>query len=76
MQASYTARKQLINISHKSIEKEGKTQLTLELSDSYPNAFNALSLDNATTIANYIESMKIELNLSDHYKRDVDEGYD
>ena len=71
MQVPYTAKKQLTNVRHKLIEKEEKAQSTLELADSYPNAFNALSQANASTIADYIQSMKIELNLSDHYKRDV-----
>ena len=30
-----------------------------------------ISNENAWTIANYIVSMRIELNLSDHYRRDI-----
>jgi hypothetical protein len=70
MPASSRGRKQSPNIPHELLEREVPTQLRLELSNRYPNAFNDLSQVNASMISNYIQSMKIEINLSDHYKRD------
>lgn len=70
MSASHTRRKKSTNTPQELLlDKEGITQLTLGLSDRFPNAFNDLSEDNASAIANYIQSMKIEINLSDHYGR-------
>lgn len=37
----------------------------------FKHAFNDLSQVNASTIANYIKSLKIKINLSDHYMKDV-----
>jgi integrase/recombinase XerD len=70
--ASYTRRKQSTNVAQKLLlDKEVTTQLTLELSNRFRNAFNDLSQVNASTIANYIQSLKIKINLSDHYMKDV-----
>ncbi|MGB7662091.1 MAG: site-specific integrase [Nitrososphaeraceae archaeon] len=72
MSASHTRRKKSTNTPQELLlDKEGITQLTLGLSDRFPNAFNDLSEDNASAIANYIQSMKIEINLSDHYGKDL-----
>lgn len=72
MPASYTRRKHSTNVPQEVILDKGKTiQLTFELSNRFSNAFNDLSQVNASTISNYIQSMKIEINLSDHYMKDV-----
>src|SRR5919106_3299270 len=72
MAASHTRSKKSTNVPQELlVEKEEMSQLTLELSNSFSNAFNDLSPGNASTIANYIQSMKIEINLSDHYMKDI-----
>jgi integrase len=72
MSASCTRRKKSINVAQKVIfDKEWKTQLTLELSNRFSNALDNLSECNASTIAKYIQSMKIEINLSEHYRKDI-----
>ena len=47
------------------------TQLTSGLPNRYFKAVCNISSGNIITIANYIQSMKTEINLSDHYKRDL-----
>ena len=72
MAASHTRSKKSTNVPQGLLlEKEEMSQLTLELSNSFSNAFNDLSPGNVSTIANYIQSMKIEINLSDHYMKDI-----
>jgi hypothetical protein len=51
--------------------KDEITQLTSGLPNRYLKAIQNIPLANALTIADYIQSMKIEINLSDHYKRDL-----
>ena len=71
MSALHTRRKKSTNAMESLFDKEDMTPLTLELSKRFPTAFKDLSQDNASTIANYIQSMKIEINLSDHYMKDI-----
>jgi integrase len=73
MQASRIRSKESTNAPQKLLlDKEETTiQIILQLSNRFPNAFNDLSQVNASKIANYIQSMKSEINLSDHYMRDV-----
>ena len=47
------------------------TQLTSGLPNRYRKAICDISSANVLTIADYIQSMKMEINLSDHYKRDL-----
>ena len=41
------------------------------LSASYAKQLHSISGDNATTITKYIAAMKSEVNLSDHYRKDL-----
>jgi hypothetical protein len=45
--------------------------VTAGLPPEYFNLLSKLPKDHALVIANYIESMKIEINLSDNYRKDV-----
>jgi hypothetical protein len=47
------------------------TQLTSGLPNRYLKAICNISSVNVITIADYIQSMKTEINLSDHYRRDL-----
>ena len=47
------------------------TQLILGLPNRYFKAVCNISSVNVITIADYIQSMKTEINLSDHYRRDL-----
>jgi site-specific recombinase XerD len=47
------------------------TQLTSGLPNRHRKAMCDITSDNVLTIANYIQSMKMETNLSNHYKRDL-----
>jgi integrase len=72
MATVYRRGKQLDNAFHEvPTEKEERDQSTLGSSNRYPKAFNDISQTNTSTIASYIQSMKIEINLSDHYRKDV-----
>ncbi|MGH9985803.1 MAG: hypothetical protein ACRD8W_17810, partial [Nitrososphaeraceae archaeon] len=71
MPAAYIRRKQLTNVSHEILLEKETIPLTLELSNRSRKAFNKVSHVNVSTIANYIQYMKIEINLSDHYRRDL-----
>ncbi len=72
MATVYRRGKQLDNAFHEvPAEKEERDQSTLGSSNRYPKAFNDISQTNTSTIASYIQSMKIEINLSDHYRKDI-----
>jgi hypothetical protein len=47
------------------------TQLTSGLPNRYCKAICDITSDNVLTIAYYTHSMKMEINLLDHYKRDL-----
>jgi integrase/predicted nucleic acid-binding Zn ribbon protein len=47
------------------------TQLTSGLPNRYRKAMCEISSNNVLTISEYIQSMKIEINLSNHYRRDL-----
>ena len=67
MQSSSTKGEQL---PHALLENE-IAQLTSGLPNRYYKAVCDISSVNALTLAHYIQSMKAEINLSDHYKRDL-----
>ncbi|CAN5418851.1 hypothetical protein BH18THE2_BH18THE2_17160 [soil metagenome] len=46
-------------------------ETTAGLSTAYNNKLHSLSKENASTIIDYIAAMKIEVNLSDHYRMDL-----
>jgi integrase/recombinase XerD len=41
------------------------------LQSEYSRLLHAISEENALTIGNYIQALRIEINLSDHYRRDI-----
>jgi len=67
MSTSHAKRKQ---VSHVLVQNE-ITQLTSGLPNRYRKAVCNITSVNVITIADYIQSMKTEINLSDHYRRDL-----
>jgi hypothetical protein len=57
-------------VPHVTVEDKIR-QLTSGLPNRYFKAICSISSGNIITLANYIQSMKTEINLSDHYKRDL-----
>ena len=45
--------------------------ITYGLQPEYSRLLQTISIENALTIGNYIQAMKVEINLSDHYRRDI-----
>jgi hypothetical protein len=46
-------------------------EISTGLQKSYGDKLHSISEDNAATIIDYIAAMKSEVNLSDHYRRDL-----
>ena len=46
-------------------------EVTAGLTPEYARLLHNISIENAKTIVDYILSMKIEVNISDHYRQDV-----
>ena len=45
--------------------------ITSGLQPEFSGLLYSISEDNALTVGNYIQSLRVEINLSDHYRRDV-----
>ena len=45
--------------------------ITSGLQPEFLGLLYSISEDNALTVGNYIQSLRVEINLSDHYRRDV-----
>ena len=71
MPASYVKQERLTEIHYSSLFEKEIAQLTSGLSNRYRKALYYISDVNASTIAEYIVSLKIGINLSDHYRGDV-----
>ena len=71
MPASYAKQERLTEIPYSSPLEKEIAQLTLGLSNRFRKALYDISYINASTITEYIVSLKMGINLSDHYKEDV-----
>jgi integrase len=54
-----------------SILERKINDITSGLQPEYSRLLRAISEDNALTIGNYIQALRVEINLSDHYRRDI-----
>lgn len=57
--------------SQSPLVDRGMDETTAGLAASFDKQLHSISEDNATTIIEYIATMKSEVNLSDHYRRDL-----
>jgi integrase len=61
-----------VNSKNHSIIFERKIEyITSGLQPEYSRLLHAISEKNALTIENYIQALRVEINLSDHYRRDI-----
>ena len=58
-------------LSHGIILERKIEDITSDLQPEFSRLLHKISEENALTIGSYIQSLRVEINLSDHYRRDI-----